>query len=125
VIFESPHRIAATLQELSSVLGPRRGCVARELTKLYEEVVRGELPELVEAFAEQARGEISIVVEGYDADQDASLCDASASEELDREIRSLVEAGQRPREIAAALAPRTGFPKREIYARAVATREGS
>jgi 16S rRNA (cytidine1402-2'-O)-methyltransferase len=64
VLFESPRRLAGTLEALEQILGPRRACVARELTKLHEELVRGELGELVERFREGARGEVSVVVEG-------------------------------------------------------------
>ncbi len=62
--FESPRRLAATLRHLAEALGDRRACVARELTKLHEEAVRGTLSELAEHFAEGARGEVTIVVAG-------------------------------------------------------------
>src|SRR5690606_9373906 len=65
VLFESPHRLAATLRALADALGPRPACVARELTKLHEEWVRGPLPELAERFASGGvRGEVTIVVGG-------------------------------------------------------------
>ena len=58
VFFESPNRLATTLSDLASVTGgDRRACVARELTKLHEEIVRGSLDELRARFAEGARGE--------------------------------------------------------------------
>ena len=65
VLFESPHRLAATLGDLVGVLGPdRRAVVARELTKLHEEFVRGTVAELADRFAEPPRGEIVLVLEG-------------------------------------------------------------
>ena len=64
VLFESPHRVAALLADAAEALGERRACVARELTKLHEEVVRGTLPELAERFEAGARGEITLVIEG-------------------------------------------------------------
>lgn len=66
VLYESPHRIKSTLEDLAEVLGPGRRCaVARELTKVHEEVVRGTLGELAGEFARrEPRGEIVIVVEG-------------------------------------------------------------
>ncbi len=64
VLFESPHRLGATLGRAAEVLGARRACVARELTKLHEEIVRGELVELAERFAEGTRGEVTLVIEG-------------------------------------------------------------
>lgn len=65
VFFESPVRLVYTLRTACEVLGPRRACVARELTKLHEEFVRGTLQELAERFEREApRGECTVVVEG-------------------------------------------------------------
>jgi 16S rRNA (cytidine1402-2'-O)-methyltransferase len=64
ILFESPHRIGALLDDAREVLGPRRACVARELTKLHEEVVRGTLEELADRFRDGSRGEITVVIEG-------------------------------------------------------------
>lgn len=64
ILFESPHRIGALLEDASAALGARRACVARELTKLHEEVARGNLETLAERFREGARGEITLVIEG-------------------------------------------------------------
>jgi len=64
VLFESPHRLVATLRNAAAVLGPRRGCVARELTKVHEEIARGSLQELGERFRAGVRGEVTIVIEG-------------------------------------------------------------
>jgi 16S rRNA (cytidine1402-2'-O)-methyltransferase len=114
VFFESPRRLAATLRELAEALGPRRACVARELTKLHEEVARGSLGELAVRFAEGARGEVTVVVEG------AGEAPAPSAESLDAAILARLAAGERPREIAAALAPSAGLPRRTLYARALA-----
>jgi len=119
VCFESPRRVGKTLAELAELLGPRRACVARELTKLHEEVVRGRLPELAERFAEGARGEVTLVVEGAESDEVAAV-EPVAPGDLDAEVRRQLRAGRRPREIAASLAPATGVPRREIYGRALA-----
>src|SRR5699024_6233174 len=68
VFFESPHRLADTLAEAAQVLGAdRRAAVCRELTKTYEEVLRGTLGELAERTAGGVLGEIVVVVEGADA----------------------------------------------------------
>ena len=65
VLFESPQRAARTLADAAEVLGPRRACLARELTKLHEEFVRGTLPELARRYAgSPPRGECTIVIEG-------------------------------------------------------------
>lgn len=65
VIYESPHRLAALLEEAAGVLGDRQAAVCRELTKLHEEVARGPLPELARRFAAgPVRGEIVVVIGG-------------------------------------------------------------
>jgi 16S rRNA (cytidine1402-2'-O)-methyltransferase len=116
VWFESPHRIAASLEDAAAVLGPRRACVARELTKIHEEAVRGTLPELAEVFARPgaARGEITVVVEGA-----SSVAPALEAEDVDAAIREGLARGLDKRAIAREVAALSGRPAREIYARAV------
>src|SRR5512141_3278909 len=115
VWFESPHRLVESLADAAAVLGPRRACVARELTKLHEEAVRATLPELAVSFRSRGvgRGEITVVVEGGSAG--APRGDAAS---LEAEIRSALERGQSKRGLARELARRSGRPAREIYARA-------
>lgn len=120
VLFESPRRVGRTLAELADWLGSgRRACVARELTKLHEEVVRGTLAELADRFAEGARGEVTLVVAGAGADAVAAVDDDA----LDGQIRALLASGSGAREIAAALAPEIARPRREVYSRVVAIRK--
>lgn len=65
VLYESPHRIKKTLQELYDVMGNRKAAVARELTKMYEEVVRGTLKDLTESLRDKKwKGEITLVISG-------------------------------------------------------------
>ncbi len=64
VIFESPHRVGALLRDAAESLGARRASVARELTKVHEEIARGPLPELALRFAAGCRGEVTVVIEG-------------------------------------------------------------
>ncbi len=117
VLFESPKRIEKTLAELAEALGDRRACVARELTKMHEEARRGRLSELVDHYAGGVLGEITVVVEG------ATEVPATLEEsEVDAEIRARIRAGERPKDIAAALAAPTGWAKRDLYARALALR---
>jgi len=122
VFFESPQRLAASLRGMAQRLGPRRACVARELTKLHEEVARGTLPELAGRFAAGARGEVTIVVAGAQAEPGPATRDEL--EALDTEIRKRLAAGAPSREIAAELA-RPGLARREVYARAVALRHAA
>jgi len=123
VLFESPRRLGDTLRGLADVLGERRACVARELTKLHEELVRGSLSELAERYAGDAevKGEITIVVER--AEESEALAQTMLSEpEVDDRIRALLAEGRRPREIAAELAPHSTMPRRALYARVLALR---
>ncbi len=62
IFYESPYRVQATLKSLLEVLGDRPASVSRELTKLHEETVRGELSELLAIFSKSVKGEITIVV---------------------------------------------------------------
>jgi len=117
VIFESPRRLLNTLRELAGVLGDRPASVGRELTKVYEETVRGSLSALAEHFDAGVRGEITIVVGG--AAPEASLLPES---DLDAAIRERVAAGESASGIAKELAAPAGLPRREIYARVVALR---
>ncbi len=65
VLFESPHRIVKTLNELHKAMGFRQAALARELTKVYEEVIRGSLEELaVIAEKRKLKGEITLVIAG-------------------------------------------------------------
>jgi 16S rRNA (cytidine1402-2'-O)-methyltransferase len=121
VLFESPRRLLPTLRELHEALGDRAACVARELTKLHEEAIRGRLSELMEHFREPARGEVTIVVEGADPKQSRAHDKPSepGTADLDERIRALLVEGRSPREISAALARPFGVRRREIYAQAV------
>jgi len=123
VLFESPQRLAATLRALAEALGPRPACVARELTKLHEEWVRGPLPELAERFAAGGvRGEVTIVVGGasggeQDAAERAEPAPARLGDaDVAARVAALREAGLRPREIAAVLSRELGCSPREAYA---------
>lgn len=115
VFFESPQRLAGTLVRLAQWLGSRRACVARELTKLHEEVARGLLQELAERFADGTRGEVTLVVEG--APPKPPVSDIR---QLDADICKRLAEGESCKDIAAELAPESGLSKRAIYARAIA-----
>jgi 16S rRNA (cytidine1402-2'-O)-methyltransferase len=114
ILFESPRRVAATLRELARTFGERRACVARELTKLHEEIARGSLSELARRFEAGARGEVTIVVEGA-----PSAAQAPGAEALRERVRALLAAGGSARDVAAQLARETGAPRRVLYALAV------
>jgi 16S rRNA (cytidine1402-2'-O)-methyltransferase len=114
VFYEAPGRLAETLADLALELGPRAAAVARELTKLHEEVRRGALDELAAEYAagETPRGEIVIVVGPGEARPVVS--EAALDREIAGELTSLSV-----RDAAAAVAARHGLPRRHIYARAL------
>ncbi|MBT1597907.1 16S rRNA (cytidine(1402)-2'-O)-methyltransferase [Curtobacterium flaccumfaciens] len=118
VFFESPHRLAETLADMAVGFGgDRRAAVCRELTKLYEEVRRGPLDELVTWASVGVRGEICIVVAGAaEANEEATLDDGV------RLVLERVAAGMRMKEAAAAVADATGLSKRDLYEGALAAR---
>lgn len=116
VFFEAPHRLAVTLEAMTEAFGPDRpAAVCRELTKTYEEVVRGPLAELAEWAREDVRGEIVVVVAGAPP-REASL-DAVVGEVLAR-----VEAGERLKDAVRELARSSGIGQRELYAAALAAK---
>ncbi len=109
VLFESPKRLGATLADLVEACGAERpAAVARELTKLHEEVVRATLGELAARFAEPTKGEIVVVVGPA---VPAALTDSEISAELERELAS----GARARDAAATAAQRLGISRNRTY----------
>ncbi len=118
VMFESPKRISNTLQELSEIFPERSACVARELTKIHEEAVRGTVAELAERFSGDARGEITLLIGGALDSEQPRL------EDLEAEIAARLARGQSPKEIAAEFADPPRIAKRDVYQRALALRDG-
>jgi 16S rRNA (cytidine1402-2'-O)-methyltransferase len=117
VWFEAPHRLLASLSDAAEILGPRRASVARELTKLHEETVRGTLTDLAEIFGQRGtgRGEVTVVVQG-------NLGDAvpeQSPQTIETEVRRALEDGRSKRELSRDIARRFGRKAREIYAQAV------
>ena len=110
VLFESPRRLRTLLRDIEAELGDRRIAVARELTKLHEEVLRGRASEVVDRLGDaDPKGEIVLVVEGR-RDEEAPGLD-----ELVVEATRLVGGGMRKREAASAVARERGGSANAIY----------
>lgn len=118
VLFESPQRGAATLAELARIMPAREVVVARELTKVHEEAVRGTLEELAAPSEREWLGEMTLVLGPQAVASAPRLGDA----EIDARIDEALALGRRARDVAEALALETGLPKRELYARVIARR---
>jgi 16S rRNA (cytidine1402-2'-O)-methyltransferase len=118
VLYEAPHRLVRTLGDLVAASGPdRRVAIARELTKLHEELWRGTLAEAVAWTDEhEPRGELVLVLDGAPApapaDDDALLV----------AVRQRLDAGDSARDAAAAVAAQLGVPKRRAYEVAITLR---
>ena len=109
VAFESPGRLAATLEVLAKLDRERPAVVCRELTKLHEEVRRGSAEELAACYREHPpKGEIVLVI-------DAAQANRASYEEALEALRALVEAGARARAAAGVVAKLTGVSANELY----------
>jgi 16S rRNA (cytidine1402-2'-O)-methyltransferase len=108
VAFESPHRLAETLNDALEVFGDRKVAVCRELTKVYEEVFRGRLSQAIEHFA-QPRGEFTLVIEGK-VKQEPEI-----SRQVEKELRKLYRQGAGAKEAVARLSETSGVSKRKLY----------
>ena len=114
VILESPRRLAASLEDMSVVLGRREVCVARELTKLYEELRRGALQDIAAHYRDAAtpRGEVVVVVGPPEKNA------APTSDDVDARLEAAIRT-MSVRDAAAMVAEACGVPRRTVYARAL------
>jgi 16S rRNA (cytidine1402-2'-O)-methyltransferase len=113
IFLESPYRIVEALEDIRSILGDRRVCVAREMTKMFEEYWRGTVNGAVEHFKVQpARGEFTLVVEGKKEDGNLRWSEEHLQRAIERELKSEKSA----KEISTELARQSGWNKKEIYA---------
>jgi 16S rRNA (cytidine1402-2'-O)-methyltransferase len=118
VLYESPLRTAETLADLAEELGTDRpACVARELTKTHEELVRGTLGTLHDRYRDaRPLGEVTLVVGGAPAGAGPEAEDAWTDADLVEEAERLLGSGRSPRDATDELAARSGRPRRQVYA---------
>jgi 16S rRNA (cytidine1402-2'-O)-methyltransferase len=121
VFYEAPHRIAATVSEALEVLGDRKAAVARELTKIHEEIVRGTLRQLAERFSPgpATRGEIVLLISGVSetastARESTGEIESSSIKLLDR-VRQLESQGLNSKEALKKAARELGLKRAEAY----------
>lgn len=115
VLFEAANRVVDLLTDLVALAGPdRRGAVARELTKMYEEIRRGPLEELAGHYAAvEPRGEVTLVIEGVPRrDEGASADDLAAGRTL---AARLLEEGTTAKDAVRILMAQLGLPRNTAY----------
>lgn len=113
IFLESPHRLTDALEDLLATLGDRPICIAREMTKIFEEFWRGPLSGALEEFkAREVRGEFTLVVGGKMKEERS----AWTEEQLLAAIETEWERGKSAKEISVALAEESGWGKKDVYA---------
>lgn len=110
IFYESPHRIMDVLKDMRDVLGSeRRVCLCREITKIFEEYIRGDLAELAELDPSTLKGEFVIVIEGKETEENTD------NKEILGYAKKLIEAGYRNSEVAKILSLEFDLPKNKLY----------
>ncbi len=112
IFLESPHRIVDSLADILSVLGDRQICVAREMTKMFEEYWRGPVSGAIEHFkSKEPRGEFTLVVAGKTKEERELWTEG----ELLKAIKGELKAGKSAKEISVKLVNLSGWKKKDIY----------
>ena len=110
IFYEAPHRLKDTLDDIHELLGNREAVLAREVSKIHEEFLRGPVSELVRALGGgDIRGEVTLIISG------SSGLPGVSEDRLKAEILELKGKGLRVKEIAEVLGEKFGYPKKEIY----------
>src|ERR1700719_587138 len=115
IFYEAPHRVAECIADLLSILGDRPACLAREVTKLYEEFLRGKLSQLAESLAERpARGEITLLL--GPPDQSGANGPVDSTQSLSDRVEELIRQAKLDRKDALKLAAKErGITRRAAY----------
>jgi 16S rRNA (cytidine1402-2'-O)-methyltransferase len=115
IFYEAPHRVAESIADAQEILGDRPACIAREVTKLHEEFLRGRLSQLAESLAERpARGEITLVI--GPPQPSAVIGQADSSQSLSDRVEELIRQAKLDRKDALKLAAKErGLSRRAAY----------
>ncbi len=110
VIYEAPHRIIETLKEISEIFHGRKAAIVKEITKLHEEVIRGNFPDILDnIMGTKIAGEYVLVIEGLSPVQNKNIDEALI------ELHSLMKKGFGRKEAAKKIAEMFGISKKELY----------
>jgi 16S rRNA (cytidine1402-2'-O)-methyltransferase len=110
VCYEAPHRLPECLDDIREILGDREIALAREVSKVHEEFLRGTVSEIRRQIADrEIKGELTLVIAGWDEQATVSL------EQVKQEARVLAAQGMRVKEVAEVLGEKYGYSKKAIY----------
>jgi 16S rRNA (cytidine1402-2'-O)-methyltransferase len=114
IFYEAPHRLLSSIEDMAAILGARRACLARELTKMHEELLHGTLPELRENLQARPRiqGEITIVIEKGETVQVSTIFPESIKQHLDEVMK---KTGLPRNQALKSVARRRGLSRKEAY----------
>lgn len=116
IFYEAPHKLLSTLKDLLEYLGDRKIALCRELTKIYEEVIRTTISEAVEYYRNNTpKGEFVLVIEGAQPDDKANI----SLEDAVNMVVALTEDGMKSVDACKEIAKQTGFKKSELYSQIV------
>ncbi|MBP3255425.1 MAG: 16S rRNA (cytidine(1402)-2'-O)-methyltransferase [Clostridia bacterium] len=114
ILYEAPHKIKATLEDLSKILGDRKVVIARELTKIHEEFIRGNINEIIEKYKDP-KGEHIILIEGSNFDSNGEEQEALNNMTIEEHYKYYEKQGLQKNEIIKKVAKDRNVTKNEIY----------
>lgn len=109
IFYEAPHRIESMLQDVLEVLGDRNMCLARELTKLHEEYIRGTVSEVIQV-AKDKKGEMVVIIEGKPIEEESFDMDTAI-----KKVDEYIKQGLKTKEAIKKAATELGCSKNELY----------
>ena len=114
IIYEAPHKLQATLKDLQEVIGERKIVIARELTKVHEEFIRGNIEEIIEK-TKEVKGEMIILIQGAHETTLTEAQELFQNLSLEEHYSYYEKQGLEKKEIVKKMAKDRGVPKNEIY----------
>jgi 16S rRNA (cytidine1402-2'-O)-methyltransferase len=121
VFFEAPHRLEETLLDMREILGERCVTLLREMTKVHEEIIHGEIGHLLEKIGKtEIKGEITLIIEGTKLQKK----DQGLDKDTEKEMKELImHQGLGVKETAKRISGKTGFPYRRLYKRCLSLKK--